>query len=162
MNKKRGKYDIISNETRKKIILSIDEGFMSPKTASDAFGIKIRTIYNFISSYNKEGRLTKKERVSNRKKVFNEDEIQQILRWVDKDCTITLKEIQRKIFEKYEFTPSISSIHKYLKEFHYTLKRIKKNPEVTYSEDLIEERRIYSLDIFKKIDKSIFYSLLSF
>jgi len=48
---------------------------------------------------------------------------------VDENCTITLKNVKKLIFLKFQATVCESTIHSFLKKIHYSLKMLKLIPE---------------------------------
>ena len=71
----------------------------------------IKTIKGIINVFQNEGRLVKKERGGIRRKALTDENKINIKRWVEEDCSLILKSIQKLALSKLNVSVSQSTIN---------------------------------------------------
>lgn len=160
------KYKTTSNEDRKRII----EAYLDNKsgvTISNIMNISINTVYKIIREYKLYNKILAKPKGGNNPKKLNTDQINDIQDWIDAECTLSLKQLNSRLFEKYSIKIHNSTINNYINSFNYSLKRISIVPERRNSLDVIELRKKYAeqflnLNFFYNKDQIIFIDEVGF
>ncbi|OAF69859.1 hypothetical protein A3Q56_02390 [Intoshia linei] len=89
-----------------------------------------------------------------RRSLLNDENKKTLHGWVEKDPTITLKELQQKTLELLGVKCSLSTIKRSLKTFDYTIKVISTKPQQIDSSSIIDDRFV-SADLFKKMSANL-------
>jgi transposase len=95
---------VISNEVRKLIIDTINSGG-SDIVVAKTFKVKLTTVKAIYSAFLKTGRYDKKK-TRHRKSILSDDQKERIYEWVDKDCTLTLKQLVAKCLTEFNISLS--------------------------------------------------------
>lgn len=74
--------------------------------------------------YHKNGKTTKQKCGGRKPKKLTEVEINFIKHEVDENCSITLKELKKKINEKFHKDVSLKTISRYIDQFQYSIKSV--------------------------------------
>lgn len=154
------RHNKITNEMRKLIIQNYNNG-KTMFEISQIFTLPKRTIISIVRIYKKEGRVEKLSMGGSRKHKITE-EIQNFVRAkVDEKCDTTLHQLKHLVFSQFSVSLSHTSIASLLKDLHYSFKRLKVVTERSVSDDVINNRRIYSKSfqdlLAIKDDKKIFF-----
>ena len=91
---------------------------------------------------------------------LNDEQVEVLLSVLDDDCTLTLRQLQAVCVEKWSLVVSQSAISRYLREFHYTLKKVDMVPFARVSATTIELRYQYArnmCNVFNEHRDSIFF-----
>jgi transposase len=91
------KYSQISKETRQRIVYIPEHNLQSRHDVTKTFGLPYSTVCDIFRAYNRTGTIVLPQRGGKKPKKLSEMEIAQISQWLAEDCTLTLREIQRKI-----------------------------------------------------------------
>jgi len=67
---------------------------------------------------------------------LNEEHLQFIKDWIDEEPAITLQEISNRIMVMYDFRVSITTVHKEIAKFNYSLKRLYVVAKAAVTDDL--------------------------
>ena len=134
----------ISNEDRRRIIETSLESYSTAAIAS-MYNLKYQTVNSIIKRYLKTGEILVKKRGGDRRSKLSLEIKQQLLNYVDEECTKTLRELVFWVFDKFNVQLSLSTIDRSLREFPYTVKRASLIPERRNSESTIEVREAYAL-----------------
>ncbi|XP_029657634.1 uncharacterized protein LOC115231855 [Octopus sinensis] len=136
---------IVSNDVRESIInKSLDE--YSTKDIAQLFNKKYQTVNSILKKFFKTGEVIPSKRGGDRRSKLTDEMKQELVEYVDEDCTKSLKDLSEWIFFKFNLKLSLSTVAKALNSFHYTLKRITLIPERRNSVSTIESRRQYATD----------------
>ena len=87
-----------------------------------------------------------------RKKLINVEE-SQIIKWIEDDCTITLKKIKQKLKQDFQTQVSTSTIQRLIHEFYFSMKTIRLESERRNDEETIETRFEYANQFLQKISQ---------
>ena len=88
------------------------------------FGIPISTIYSIINVYTKESRIESKLKGGLRNEALSGEHVESLKSRINEDASITLQSLKQNLESKFSVIVSIRTIHKYMENFCYTLKRI--------------------------------------
>jgi transposase len=138
-----------SDEDRSRIIEAYSN---QQKTATIAqiLGINRSTVNGVIKIYQKENRITGKKRGGVQTKKLTEGHQDQIRRWVDEDCSLTLRQLKTRCLDQLQVSVSETTINRCLYAFHYSVKRVHLLPVRRNIEETIEQRAIYA-DMFLQL-----------
>jgi transposase len=139
----RRSYNRISNKNREKILSKIKQG-VSTKAISDALELNYWTVLKIVNNYQLSGHTNTKKLGGDRCSKLDNVKKNQIRKWVDKNCLLTLREISQKIFDSYGLDVSQSTVDRCLRSFHYTLKAISLVPAPRNTESTILKRLEYA------------------
>jgi transposase len=139
------KYSKISDETRERIVHILENNLQSRSEVAISFSLPYSTVCEIYNAFNKAGRVVMPQRGGSRNKKLSEVEIRAISRWLEEDCTLTLREIQRRISIVFNIQVSVETVRNYLKGFNFTLKRVHCVPQAADTDELWLARRDYSL-----------------
>ena len=81
----------------------------------------------------------------NRRRILNASEQEALLEWIDSDCTLTLEVLKRACLEQFGKIVSLSTISRVFRAFHYTIKRVRVQPERRNDPQAIAARREYAI-----------------
>jgi len=125
----RGKYTPIKNDDREEIVNSYENGATASEIAS-LYQFNVSTVRTIIKKYLQTGNY-KTEYSAEREGIqkLNEEQKEQVRRWVDEDCSITLLKLAERILQEMEIKVSRQTISRVLKSFHYTLKPVHRIPD---------------------------------
>ena len=109
-------------------------------------GHKVGTISQIIQKYLKTGEVVSntQRRGGTKPKKLNNDQIAVLQGWIDDDCSISLKKISEKCLREFDIHVAPSTLHAYIKEFNYSLKRVQIIPERRNAESNLEVRQEYA------------------
>ncbi|XP_036343375.1 uncharacterized protein LOC118752589, partial [Rhagoletis pomonella] len=119
----RKKYSVYNEVDRARIVEAANKGEDWSSLAS-SFGINYKTAYTWVRS----GRVESKRRGGGNEKRLSEDEVDTLIRWVEEDPTITLKNIAVKVQAELQKDISKSSVANYLDGRLYTIKNVHNMP----------------------------------
>lgn len=102
-----------------------------------------------MKAYDEQGRSSSMKRTGAKPNKLSSEQKQQILDWVDLDCTITLKAICRKVMVDFQLNVSPMTISRLLSEFHYTIKQTTMIPETRNTERTIDLRYNYAMKMIE-------------
>lgn len=135
-----------SNEDRRRII----QAYLNNEDMNSigrVLNININTIKGIIRLYEKNGRVDKMLRGGPRNRNLSLLQKDVIKNWVEEDCSITLKALKEKCFTEFGVRVSQTTINRMLSDFNFTLKRVSLIPERRNSEDVIELRASYAIEL---------------
>jgi len=133
---------MITNEVRRLII----EAYLKEHTRShiaSLFGVNISTVYSIIKIYEKENRVSRKQKGGTRRCALTDEHVQALQDWIDENCGLTLKNLQEMLLKTFGVTVCFKTVDNYIKRFAYTVKRISLLPVRRNTEEAIENRAIY-------------------
>ncbi|XP_035906549.1 uncharacterized protein LOC118509668 isoform X3 [Anopheles stephensi] len=79
-------------------------------------------------------------------KKLNDEQIQTMKSWVDKECSLSLKKIAEKCREEFGVQVGLSTVRNYLTGFSYTIKRVPPLPErCNRDSQTVEARKQYAV-----------------
>lgn len=113
----------LSNEKRQLIIKLSNEG-KSNIEISKTLSCSRHQVYRAIKIFDTEGRDEKKITGGLKNRKLSQEHNDFIMDLVDEDCSITLKEIKRKLNERFQLQVCISTISNVLGDFMYSFKRV--------------------------------------
>ncbi|XP_046803550.1 uncharacterized protein LOC124419134 [Lucilia cuprina] len=134
----RKKYKKYSDQDRSRILEAANRGNDWSELAA-SLGICYKTAHNWVVNY-KECAL---KRGGNKPKILTENEINDILSWVEEKSDITLKEISNKIYAQSEKRVALSTISNTLHGRMYTVKGVHSEPSSMNNELNKTKRREY-------------------
>lgn len=133
-----------SNIDRQRVIESYLSG-NSVATISSVIRMKRSTVAGIIKLYQNTGRILANVRGGARYTKLNENHKNEIKRWIDEDCTLSLRLIRNKMKDNFNISVSIPTIFRYIDAFHYSLKRISLIPTRRNCRETILARRAYAM-----------------
>ena len=140
-------YSIMSNlrnANRKLICQNLEEGRNSIRGLAATFQVSYPTIKRVWDHYNDTGEHTSKRKGGNKRKLLSQQHIDYVRELIDENLFITLKDIKEKVEAIDDITVSISTIHRVIGDFNYTLKRVIFRPIQGETEEMWESRRVFS------------------
>ena len=89
-----------------------------------------------------------KQEVGHRKRKLNDTQREDIMDWIEENCTLRSEDLKTKLLEKYSELDSISltTIDRVFRDFHYSFKRVTLVPERRNSPEVIERRYLYAIE----------------
>lgn len=141
--KSKRSYKNITREI-KELICSKYEAGKSLKCISEDLDVNYSTTSEIIRRYKADGQCIKMKRgCSGRKKSLNDADFHAIKNEISMDASVTLQHIQKRLAENNK-NVSISTIHRAIDSFEYSLKRIQLIPVRRNAEINIEARFNYA------------------
>ncbi|KAG0432109.1 hypothetical protein DMUE_5517 [Dictyocoela muelleri] len=141
-NKFPGKRFQVSDDDRERIVTKTLEG-RSVKEISDMYQLGYKTVYGIVQRYLKHGLVMQLRRGGDRRSLLSSEKKKKLAR-VDQECTLTLRQLSDWVYETFQIKVSKSTVERVLKQFHYTLKRIRLIPERRNCDVTIDLVAIYS------------------
>ncbi|XP_061514175.1 uncharacterized protein LOC133393386 isoform X1 [Anopheles gambiae] len=132
-----------SNEDRNRVIVAFENG-TSGKDIATMLNMNRGTVYSIIKKFQNTWEVAAAKRGGNRAKLLSEEAAQSIRAWIDEDCTVTLKALVEKVYERFNVRVSTTTVAREIKGFNYSFKRIHNLPERRNTDSTIEERRSYA------------------
>ena len=121
-------YNKISDDIRIAAINMIRSGKSQAEVSVD-LKIKPPTLSRMWEKYSKTGQKEKTQRGGARFATkLNDDQKHQIESWVKEDCTLTLKEMKKRVDDDFGVKVSESTISRILLGFHFSIKRVSIQP----------------------------------
>jgi transposase len=139
------KYKQISLETRQRICHILENDLQDRKSVANTFEIPYSTVCDIFNQYIKEGSVRVPNRGGNRPRKLNEVERQLIQNWISEDCTVSLSELRRKLLDHCQKDASLETIRRCIKDFNFSIKRVKLVAAAAESDQLWQARLQYSL-----------------
>lgn len=137
----------ISPDIRNRIISSYENGNVSSDIAS-TFCCSIRSVQRIIKAYKEENRRTAKPVGGNRLKKINLNGQTTIKSTIQNNCCSSLKELKNELFTINEIECSVTTVHRELKNFNYSLKRVINLPARRNTPSQIEQRKNYAMEFY--------------
>ena len=113
------------------------------KTLATTLGVKYKTAYTWIRSGSTEAA----KRGGGKPRALTQHLVNEILIWLEEDCSITLKKIQEKFLVEHRVIVSTTTIANYLEGQIYTLKQVQWQPCAMNSEANKELRRQFVISL---------------
>ena len=133
-------YNRIPPETRLRITKVFEDG-EDWRTAAKLNGVNCKTVYKWLHGdkikYNKESR------ESNKKKILNETEMDELIDWISLEPTVTLNVLRMLVYAEFGKNVSTTTIGRYLDCRCVTMKKIRTIPVGMNNEDATECRKIF-------------------
>jgi len=107
-----------SEDIRTLAVRNVMEGKYSIPQVAEMTGYSIATIYNWVSIYKKEKRLTAKP-AGHRKPIFSQSEHEQVKIMIQQKPDITLVEIRERLNKKC----CLDAVHNMMKRLGFTFKK---------------------------------------
>jgi len=137
-------YTNISNERRSLIIRAIDQLGMSISAVATQFCVASSTVANIKKAYYANGQIEKKTNRGRPSTILSGTEAAIICDWLDNDCLLSLRAIRDGCERHFSKTPSLSTLSRIIRAFHYTLKRTSVQPERRNNNETIHARAVYA------------------
>nr|XP_022911119.1 uncharacterized protein LOC111422125 [Onthophagus taurus] len=115
----RGKYNKVSAADRRRIMKAYEDGKNWRQTAQD-LGVNVRTAYEWLKNDQED---PKPKGGSKSKKTLAIDEA--LVRWIEEDSTLTLKDLSNRVHNEFELRVSINTIKNWLDGKLFSLKKIR-------------------------------------
>lgn len=135
----------ISDEIRKSIINSLETNVLSMKTAATAFNLPYQTIVGIYKEFLTTGKVSRKKQEVFKEKKLDERGIAYIHEELDRNATLTLKELQTLIEIRLSIRVCTSTIDNYIKSFHYSFKRVQKIAHSIITPENLQQRKEHSI-----------------
>ena len=116
---------------------------------SEDLEIPQKTVASIIKIYKETGRITKNTKNCGRKKKVESESMNYIKELIAEDCSITLKNIKKKLHWDKNIDISVASIQRSIKDFEYTFKKVDLVPQARNTENNVQKRYDYSREIMK-------------
>lgn len=136
----------ISDDTRKRIIQTFERG-EDWHQAALLNGVKIATAYSWLHA--DEIRYSQLPRGGNRRRLLNEEEIDELLEWVAEDPTITLDNLRLRVKAYFEKAVSTTTISRCLDGRCITMKKLRYLPAGMNTDDNKNNRRLFVLRLLE-------------
>lgn len=134
----RRKYKASSARDRELIVESSNRGEDWGALAK-TLGVKYKTAYAWIRT----GEIAGANRGGCKPKLLNEEQVEQVLRWIEDDTTLSLVQLKAKIFEAFQVILSTTTVGNYVTNRLYTVKKIHWEPLTMNSDDNKNLRKLY-------------------
>ena len=141
----RGKYNMISKETRLSIIRMYNNGITKTEIARN-LDVPRTTIFGIVKNYDQTGSVASKSKGGRRNAKCTDEMRSMMSELLNEDCTRTLAYLQTRIFERFNVKLSLSAVKVNLEAINFTLKQTSAIPEARNTQDAIEKRHAYALD----------------
>ena len=132
-----------SNSDHERIITAYLNG-NSPSQISNLMDLKRTTVHQIIKKYQETGQIVAERRAGEKESKLNQEQKNAIKSWIDEDCTLSLRAITEKVFETFQIRICKTKAMKYVKGFHYILKRVNFVPERGNDQSTITQRHAYA------------------
>ncbi|XP_049292942.1 uncharacterized protein LOC125768820 isoform X2 [Anopheles funestus] len=140
----RRKLKTTSDEDRKRIVIAYENG--SPVAAiAETLNINRSTVYNVLRKYNETMKIEADKRGKVMEKKITPAIHDQIIAWIDEDCTISLYVLTSRILEKFNVRVCRSTVAKEIGEFNYSLKTLYLDPEKRNDANALLARKEYAI-----------------
>ena len=113
--------------------------------------LKYCTIWRIVNQFNRTGDVSAKKCGGDTHPKLIQEQKNEVLLWVNKNCLVKLKDLVVKVNEKFNILTSKNAIDRILLEFHYTMKSTVLVPERrndTRTIDILETETEHSNLIF--------------
>lgn len=131
-------YRKYSERDRQRIVSCANRGDDWVNLAA-SLGINYKTAFHWIQS----GRDNMLARGGMKPKIFQEQQVDRMIEWIEDDCDITLKSIQQRIIQEFHLHVSISTIGNYLEGRFFTMKKKHYEPVNMNTEENKRKRAEY-------------------
>ena len=126
--------------------------------------MKHSTVHSVIKKIRYTGTASATVRATPNTRKLKEEHVESLRRWIDEDCSITLKHLVAKLYENHNVAVSISTVSRAIEGFHYTFKRMHnvaaravlpsaEDGRKEYAENFIQLRNEYADDSIVFIDE---------
>ena len=136
---KRGKYNKVSVEARKRIIEAYQAG-EDWKVTARANGVSEQTAYKYIANPDK---MVPKRRGGRRNSKMTNEHVEKLLEYVEENPQITLNQLASKLRNDTGLNVTTPTIHKHLHGKFYTLKQARPQPVTMNSPENKTQRAQY-------------------
>lgn len=123
---------------------------------SEYLNVNLNTVYTTVRR-SQLGTLDRPR--GHRKKMLEQHEIDKLHEWIEEDCQRTLEDLRDKLNEYCDKFLHVSTIFRYLRDLHFSFKRVSRVPETRVSDRMIEERFNYAvkfLQLYRDREKIFF------
>lgn len=124
----RPKNKHIPQIVRDLVISALSNTRKTLKEIAADYKISKSSVANIKKFFETEARTVCKRKGGNRKKLLTEEQKDQILDWIDADCTLTHRKLIQLCSEKFNVSPSEATLSRTFKDFHYSIKRTTLQP----------------------------------
>lgn len=138
------KFKNISDEKRLDIIRALDSGESSRVLVAKTFNVSYPSVVKIYGDYCKSGKVSKLKVGGMKPKKLGLEHETFIKNQLVENCSLTLKEIKVKLFERFSISVCEATISSYIDSFSFSIKRISKISNAAVTETLINQRRTYS------------------
>jgi transposase len=121
----------------------------SPKSLARILSIDYTSVLRIYNKFVNTGEPTTPRRGGNKEKKLSEMQLGCLKRWVLDENVLTLAQLKRKISLEFNIDVSERTIATYLEGFYFSFKRISVISEVSLSEELFEQRKVYSREFLR-------------
>ncbi|KAG0421621.1 hypothetical protein DMUE_6280, partial [Dictyocoela muelleri] len=90
----------------------------------------------------------------NRGKMLTDIHCDRIKEYLDNDATLSLNSIKNKLYNDFSIITSLSTLHRAIKGFHYSLKRLSIVPIRRNNRDTIESRYLYAQNFLRLLSEN--------
>ena len=111
-------------------------------------GLKYQTVNIIVKRFEKTGLVLPRKRGGDRQSKLSLDVKISLLHHVDEECTLTLPNLKTWLASEHRVDVSTSTIHRGLRKFHYTLKRVTPVPEHRNCPRTIALRKAYASNFY--------------
>ncbi|KAF7685601.1 hypothetical protein CDIK_3650 [Cucumispora dikerogammari] len=133
----------ISTDDRQKIITKFNSSETQMQISKE-LSINYQTVIKIVKTHIETNEIKSRKHGGDRLSKLSEDEKTTICTWINKNCTLSLKQIKEKVQDKINKTVSVSTIDRCIREFHYTLKDITIVPKRRNTDSTIATRLEYA------------------
>lgn len=112
-------------------------------------GIKYKTAFHWVHS----GRDVMLHKGGVKPKILTEEQIDVLISWVEEDCSITLKQLQQKIFQNFQVVVSVTTVGNYLEGRVFTIKQSHFEPVTMNTEENKLKRAQYVQTLNRYIEQ---------
>ncbi|KFB46044.1 AGAP005022-PA-like protein [Anopheles sinensis] len=113
----------VSDADRERIIQANDNG-ETPKAIASMLGLKLYTVYEILRQYWKHGKVRASKRGGVRNRKLSPAAIADIEKWLDEDCSISLRSIASKVLSAHSISVSTTTLSRLIFGFRYMFTRI--------------------------------------
>ena len=133
----------ISEETRQRIIDLSLQGRPAAEV-SRMLSVNYKSVWRILKRFNSTGEIGVKKRGGDLRSKLSADQKNEIILWVDQNCLMRISDLINKVYEHFLIRVSSSTIHRVLKDFHYTMKSVVFVPERRNDERTLNLREEYA------------------
>ena len=146
----------LQDSIREAIIKKFNDG-KHAKKISEELEVNKNTVASVIRLFKKEGRITAITKRTSKSKKITPEACAFIEDCIQEDCSLTLKELGKKILYKYGIIASLTTISQSIKTMNYSFKRVVLVPEARNTTDMIEKRFTYCADYMLQDENALVF-----
>jgi transposase len=137
------------DEQVRSLIITAYNNKKSISEIATLFGCSKSSVHRVIKAYLEEGRIDAKKRGGLRAVKFYPEHLDAMKGYITENCSITLEQIGERLLEDFNISASVSTIHRAIDGFFYTLKRTTRIPALRNDDRAKHARYVYAQELLR-------------